>query len=511
MAGALAESAEPRAVVRGDPAAVQATVDHLIALAAGCAATAHGLDAVATGTWTGAAAEAFDGRFAEVPDRWTRAAAAFRSAAQAWERFGIELVAAQEQAAAASAGGDATVVPGLLAEARARRDRAADLAAREIAAAAASAPEPPAGGDRRLAEATDWVRAQGIQLGHIGEGIGEGVEDVVRLARIANPADPYNLNHSGRFVANASTALSGAMDDVVHPLRQIAGVVGHGWGSDPARAFGHLLPTVLLAGAGRAVASARRPVPLLADPRPTAAPFEPPVGSAASAVGEADRIAAKALMGIERRHPTRHADLMPKEVAEPGPHHDAQRARRARVTRADQDFTRERASRGNRKSHLDEHGRLVPANPEGAASVVEHVTGRRAPAKGDSPYSSFTAPGVRAAVDFGGSVIEVDVVRLQADIDAGRVPGVDILPPHRVQAAIQADADRIAGRPVDLYVRKGHIPEAARSYGLDAEATAALRQRMIDMANAQRHHEWMIRGIVPSRYIVGPHPRRSRG
>src|SRR6185295_14511269 len=140
MAGALVESAEPRAVVRGDPAAVQATVDHLIALAVGCAATAHGLDAVATGTWTGAAAEAFDGRFAEVPDRWTRAAAAFRSAAQAWERFGIELVAAQEQAAAASAGGDATVVPGLLAEARARRDRAADLAAREIAAAAASAP-----------------------------------------------------------------------------------------------------------------------------------------------------------------------------------------------------------------------------------------------------------------------------------------------------------------------------------------------------------------------------------
>ena len=153
----------------------------------------------------------------------------------------------------------------------------------------------------------------------------------------------------------------------------------------------------------------------------------------------------------------------------------------------------------------------MPANPAGAASVVEHVIGRRSRAKDDSPYSSFTAPGARAAVDFGGSVIEVDVVRLQADIDAGRVPDVDILPPHRVQAAIQADADRIAGRPVDLYVRKGHIPEAARSYGLDAEAAAALRQRMIDMANAQRHHEWMIRGIVPSRYIVGPHPRRSRG
>jgi hypothetical protein len=52
---------------------------------------------------------------------------------------------------------------------------------------------------------------------------------------------------------------------------------------------------------------------------------------------------------------------------------------------------------------------------------------------------------------------------------------------------------------------------AARSHSLDAEATAALRQRMIDMANAQRHHEWMIRGVVPGRYIVGPHPGRSHG
>jgi hypothetical protein len=208
---------------------------------------------------------------------------------------------------------------------------------------------------------------------------------------------------------------------------------------------------------------------------------------------------------------------MPTEVAEPGgphlpgPHHDPERARRARVTKADKNFTSTRATRGNRKSHLDEHGHLVPANPAGAASVVEHVTGRRSVAKGDSPYSSFTAPGARAAVDFGGSVIEVDVVRLQADIDAGRAPDVEILPPHRVQAAIQADADRIAGRPVDLYVKKGRIPMAARSHGLDAEATAALRQRMIDMANAQRHHEWMIRGVVPGRYIVGPHPGRSHG
>ena len=238
---------------------------------------------------------------------------------------------------------------------------------------------------------------------------------------------------------------------------------------------------------------------------------------AVDTVAAADHAAAERLAEIGRRMPTDPAKLIPTEVAEPegpplpGPHHDPERARRARVTRADKNFTSTRATRGNRKSHLDEHGHLVPANPAGAASVVEHVTGRRSGAKRDSPYSSFTAPGARAAVDFGGSVIEVDVVRLQADIDAGRVPDVEILPPHRVQAAIQADADRIAGRPVDLYVKKGQIPMAARSHGLDAETTAALRQRMIDMANAQRHHEWMIRGVVPGRYIVGPHPGRSHG
>ena len=229
------------------------------------------------------------------------------------------------------------------------------------------------------------------------------------------------------------------------------------------------------------------------------------------AVVAADGAAAGRLAEIARRLPSDPAKLTPRDVAEPGPHHDPERARRARVTRADKDFTGTRASRGNRKSHLDEHGHLVPANPAGAASVVEHVVGRRSRTKDDSPYSSFTAPGARAAVDFGGSVIEVDIVRLQADIDAGRIADVEILPPHSVQAAIQADADRIAGRPVDLYVRKGRIPDAARSYGLDAEATAALRQRMIDMANAQRHHEWMIRGVVPSRYIIGPHPGRSDG
>ena len=313
----LGESADPRALVRGDPAAVRETAERLAALAAGCAATAGGLDAIGVRGWSGAAAAAFRERHAELSARWSRAAAAFRSAAQAWERFGIELVAAQELAAAAvarfsTAGGPlaaeagllgvtqhvagqasagpavsapahagrvvrgqapaAWAMPGptpvdsalsagaqvadldaarrMLAEARARRDRAAVAAAREIAAAAALAPDPPGDGERRALAAADWVRANGVALGHVARGVGQGVEDLVRFTRLVNPADPYNLNHPGRFLANASTALAGAVDDVVHPVRQVAGFVGPGWGSDPARAYGHLLPTAADGGHG---------------------------------------------------------------------------------------------------------------------------------------------------------------------------------------------------------------------------------------------------------------------
>ena len=71
-------------------------------------------------------------------------------------------------------------------------------------AAAALAPDPPEGGERRVIAAADWVRAQGTALAHVGAGVGEGIEDIVRLARLVNPADPYNLNHPGRFLANAA-------------------------------------------------------------------------------------------------------------------------------------------------------------------------------------------------------------------------------------------------------------------------------------------------------------------
>ncbi len=331
----LGQSADPRELVRGDGQAVQATVAHLVALADGFRTTAGGLRAIDTGAWTGPAATAFRARFAEAPTQWSGAAEAFGSAAQAWGRFGSALVAAQERAGAAAvrfqAGAAAALRaraiyaaevqrylddlvtgrdPGpepvldasgtdemgaarrMLADARALRNGAAACATRRIAEAAALAPDPPTGWDRRLAEAADWVGAQGIELAHVGQGVGEGVEGLVRLARTLNPADPYNLNHPARFVENASSALAGTVDTAAHPLRLATDVVGTGWGSDPSRAFGHLLP--MAAGAassaarsalGAAEAETARSAlgageggatrSLWSDPHPTSPPFTP--------------------------------------------------------------------------------------------------------------------------------------------------------------------------------------------------------------------------------------------
>ncbi|WP_049573978.1 hypothetical protein [Streptomyces sp. SBT349] len=176
------------------------------------------------------------------------------------------------------------------------------------------------------------------------------------------------------------------------------------------------------------------------------------------------------------------------------------------LTRQDNDFYAEQNHKGQRKSHLNAEGDLVPANPSGEATIVDHIVGR-GPIKSDSPFTSLSREGA-AAKDFGNDYIRVDLPRLEQDIAAGRAPGVQVHSPEEVQAAIQANADSIAGRPVDLTVSphasRSEIDQVARSYGLDEEATSQLRQRIIDMKNTSRDEEWLIEGTVPREYIDGP-------
>jgi hypothetical protein len=177
-----------------------------------------------------------------------------------------------------------------------------------------------------------------------------------------------------------------------------------------------------------------------------------------------------------------------------------------KLIRQDEDFHSEYNSKGQRKAHFDAVGDLVPANPDGAATIVDHVAGKGA-IKSDSAYISLSRDGA-SPKDFGRQHIRVDLPRLEQDIAAGRVHGVEVYSPEQVQAAIQASADQIAGRHVDITLSsdapRSEIGRLARSFGLDNEATKEIRQRITDMMNTRRDEEWLIKGVIPRRYIEGP-------
>jgi hypothetical protein len=181
----------------------------------------------------------------------------------------------------------------------------------------------------------------------------------------------------------------------------------------------------------------------------------------------------------------------------------------ASVLRQDNNFGSETNHKGQRKPHLDADGNLVPANPHGDATILQHVIGR-SPSKDNSPYSSFMTVESGVAKAFGREEIRLDVDRLQADIDAGRLPGVEIVSPRAVQDHIAAEIRRVAP---DLNIDEamaGGTPKAYREYvdglNLSKRKSSELMDRLMAMHNTRRDGEWLIKGTVPSRYFSGPHP-----
>ncbi|WP_343239463.1 hypothetical protein [Streptomyces sp. SID7909] len=176
------------------------------------------------------------------------------------------------------------------------------------------------------------------------------------------------------------------------------------------------------------------------------------------------------------------------------------------LRRQDNDFSDEFNSKGQRKSYLNEDGDLVPANPDGKATIVDHIVGRE-PRKSDSPYTSTSKDGADAK-DYGGKTIRVDLPRLVDDIAKGKVKGVEVYSPKEVEAAIQAAADKTAGHPIDITVPPKtsyeRIREIAEGFGLSKKKTASIEQRMKDMMHTRRDSEWLVKGVVPSEYITGP-------
>ncbi|MEV5242086.1 hypothetical protein AB0K89_23715 [Streptomyces cinnamoneus] len=198
-------------------------------------------------------------------------------------------------------------------------------------------------------------------------------------------------------------------------------------------------------------------------------------------------------------------DHTPPGTYKPGPDGEV-----PKIKRHDADFSDTHNSKGQRKSYLNADGDLVPANPNGDATIVDHIVGRE-PKKSESPYTSTSEDSANAK-DYGGQKIQIDLPRLVDDIAKGKVKGVEVYSPKEVEAAIQQAADKVAGQHVDLTVPRdtphaeidARAAEIAKELGLGKAKTKSLAQRMKDMMHTRRDSEWLIKGIVPHDYITGP-------
>ncbi|MEU7164590.1 hypothetical protein AB0A70_08070 [Streptomyces morookaense] len=177
------------------------------------------------------------------------------------------------------------------------------------------------------------------------------------------------------------------------------------------------------------------------------------------------------------------------------------------LQRQDDNFGAEHNRKGQRKSHLNADGDLVPADPNGDASIVDHIVGRD-PKKSESPYTSLSEDGADAK-DYGGKKIRVDLPNLVKDIADGKVKGVEVYSPKEVEAAIQQSADKIAGEHVNIDVPPGtsyddiskRAAEMAKEHGWGKAKTKRIEQRIKDMMHTRRDSEWLIKGVVPHEYI----------
>jgi filamentous hemagglutinin len=154
------------------------------------------------------------------------------------------------------------------------------------------------------------------------------------------------------------------------------------------------------------------------------------------------------------------------------------------VVRSDNDFSSPVGGNGKPKAYINENGDLVPPNPEGTGSVQTHVRGGGSE---NSPYISVTDP--RAASnpkDYGTHQIEIDVTRLQQDIDSGVLPNTRFLSNREIAAELQSRVD------------------AAREKYTNAPSTkneTSLTRAEADLRNATRDGECLIKGCVPANYI----------
>ncbi|WP_207283556.1 DUF637 domain-containing protein [Pseudomonas sp. FW300-N2F2] len=154
------------------------------------------------------------------------------------------------------------------------------------------------------------------------------------------------------------------------------------------------------------------------------------------------------------------------------------------VVRSDNDFSLAVGGNGKPKAYIDENGDLVPPNLEGTGSIQTHVRGGGSE---NSPYISVTDPRVSSnPKDYGTQKIEIDVKRLQEDIDSGVLPDTKFLSNREVTAELQARVNAARDKFMNNPSPKNET---------------SLNRAEADLVNVKRDGECLIKGCVPAGYI----------
>ena len=299
----LGQTTDPTQLVHGDLDAIWSAASRLKDFSSAFGDTATGMRSLDTGHWTGAAADAFRGKFAPHPTQWQDASDATSTASGALTSYAAAVESAQDKAgraidlyhqgqqATASAVAaynqqvadyntaarayNATLAAGqnpgakptepaaftdpgtalrdqaqqLLSQARASRNTAASAAASKVTGATSLAPAEPSFWSQVEDDLSDAAQGGVLAGTSLGAGVIDGAAGIVSFARQINPDDPVNQQNPGEYEQGLSGILSGLAHDVSDPESLLKGIVGTGWDSDPFQALGKMVPGIALAAA----------------------------------------------------------------------------------------------------------------------------------------------------------------------------------------------------------------------------------------------------------------------
>lgn len=289
----LGDTDDPKELVPGDVATLDETASGLRKLGTACQEAYGGLSKLDVGHWTGGAAEKFEQYFAKETPKWRDAAEAFGPVVEALTTYKGAVERAQREAAeairlyneakkvtedaerqydaaasqfekafmAAQVSGDSAPAPlapfsdpgkaqreaaeRMLADARSALRSAAAEAAAVVTRAKDKAPEEPGFLSKLGASIEDSVEKTVDQVVSVHSGMGQAVLGLVKVARVMNPLDPYNVAHPGDYAAHLMQQAAGMVHMATHPTEAVKGILNvEQWKKDPFAAFGQLVGDV---------------------------------------------------------------------------------------------------------------------------------------------------------------------------------------------------------------------------------------------------------------------------